>query len=59
MAGKLTEKYGTKSPVWKHFGLMTDENGGGIQPDSPVPNLWSSSTSENWQHLELAVALEK
>ena len=36
MAGNLTKKYSTKSLVWKHFGLMTDESGGGVQPDSPV-----------------------
>ena len=34
--GQLIEKYGTNSPVWKHFVLMTDESSGGIQPDSPV-----------------------
>ena len=35
-AGQLTEKYGTKLPVWKHFGLNTDESGGAVQPDSLV-----------------------
>ena len=33
---QLSQKYGTKSLVWKHFSLMTDESGGGIQPDSLV-----------------------
>ena len=33
---QLTEKYGTKSAVWKHFGLLTDDSGLGIQQDNPV-----------------------
>ena len=33
---QLTEKYGTKSAVWKHFGLLTDDRGLGIQQDNSV-----------------------
>ena len=33
---QLTEKYGTKLPVWNYFGLLTDENGRGVQPDNPI-----------------------
>ena len=29
---QLTERYGKKSPVWNYFGLLTDENGRGVQP---------------------------
>ena len=35
-AQQLTKKYGTKSAVWKHFGLLTDNSGLGIQQDNPV-----------------------
>jgi len=34
MAKQITEKCRTKSPVWKHLGLLTDEGGVDIQPDS-------------------------
>ncbi len=34
---QLTEKCGTKSAVWKYFGLLiADDSGGGSQQDNPV-----------------------
>ncbi len=33
---QLTEKCGTKSAVWKYFGLIADDSGGGSQQDNPV-----------------------
>jgi len=36
MAGQLTGNCGIKSLAWKHFGLLTNEGGVGIQPNSPV-----------------------
>ncbi len=33
---QLTEKCGTKSAVWKYFGLIEDDSGGGSQQDNPV-----------------------
>ena len=32
----LVEKSGTKSLIWKHFGLLSDQEGKGIQPENPV-----------------------
>ena len=32
----LVEKSGTKSLIWKHFGLLSDQEGKGMQPENPV-----------------------
>ena len=57
--GQLSEKYGTKSPVWKHF---ADQSGWRHARQSGLPNLQYSSRSENWQqhhHLKLLAVIEK
>ena len=32
----LVDKSGTKLLIWKHFGLISDQKGKGVQPENPV-----------------------
>ncbi len=56
---QLTEKSGTKSAVWKYFGLIADDSGGGSQQDNPVCRICrvqvraaTGSTSNLLSHLK-------
>ena len=56
---QLTEMNGTKSPVLNYFGLLTYENGRGVEPDSPVCKIChtqvrakSGNTSNLLSHLK-------
>ncbi len=56
---QLTEKCGTKSAVWKYFGLIADDSGGGSQQDNPVYQICgvqvmaaTGSTSNLLSHLK-------
>ncbi len=56
---QLTEKCGTKSAVWKYFGLIADDSGGGSQQDNPVCRICgvqvraaTGSTSNLLSHLK-------
>ena len=36
VAEQLTEKYSTKLLAWNYFGILTDENRKGVEPDSAI-----------------------
>lgn len=54
MEPQLTQKHETKSPVWNHFGLLKDESGQNINPDSlicPVCHVEIKAKSGNTSNL--------